>query len=61
MPVLRWGSNDKKYYPYDGYQCESAVYRVYCQNCTANIEGHYLEGLIKHWNRRVDDGREEKG
>jgi Lar family restriction alleviation protein len=48
----------KKYYPYDGYQGESAVYRVYCKNCKANIEGHYLEGMIEHWNGRVnEDGK----
>lgn len=56
-PFCGGEATTKKYYPYDGYQGESAVYRVYCQNCTANIVGHCLEGLIEHWNRRVEDGR----
>lgn len=45
----------KKYYKYDGYQGESATYRVKCENCGAEIEKGDKKEAITSWNRRSKD------
>ena len=39
-------------------QEESPKYKIYCKRCAAVIKSSYLEGLIKVWNRRVENERD---
>ena len=44
-----------RYYPFDGYQGESAVYKIYCENCKAKIESNSVDSVWELWNRRAEE------
>ena len=45
------------YYPCDGYQGESAVYKIECKNCHAKIESDSIDSVWDLWNTRTPKER----
>lgn len=59
-PCLFCGSNAisiRDYDPFDGYQGNLTVYRVWCRNCGAQVEQKDVMDAIRVWNRRAEDGK----
>lgn len=43
------------YDPYDGYQGNCGYYVVCCSKCSVQMQNSNKEKLIKEWNRRAND------
>lgn len=42
------------YKPFDGYQGEPTICRIWCLNCRSQIEGRNFIKAIEAWNRRAE-------
>ena len=51
-PFCGGKANSMHYRPFDGYQGEPSVCRIWCLNCRAQIERESFIKAMEDWNRR---------
>lgn len=56
-PFCGYKADTMFYKPYDGYQGEPTVARIWCLNCKAQIERDTFIKAMVDWNRRCTDGK----
>jgi Lar family restriction alleviation protein len=56
-PFCGYKADAMFYSPFDGYQGEPYVCRIWCLNCKAQIERDTFMKAMVDWNRRADDGK----